>query len=532
MKKTFSTVAIAALLAGGVFVGSANAQLAITTAGSPVSTNFDGFLGDGFASPPGTGQADSSIWRITGMSDGAGTFGGTHGSDDPRDDFSRGFSTGGVTSGGTYAFDTGSVTILGVQPTGADFTPGEITLRAINNTGDSLDEFEVSYDIWYLNDQPRANSLNFAFSTNDSVYTAVPSADFTTPEAADAVPAWQLVSRTATVSAFVPDGEFVYFQWQGNDVSGSGSRDEYGITNISITGTTTGVVPDPELVSAYSVAPDVIRASLTLTPDTIDPSDFTLTDSQSAATISAVNLVEGSVYDLTLSAPLTDTLQDTLTYDPSSTSATFIGGITDPINFRNGTIGTGELITVAMTVTAISGSNIATQATVGDPAGRGMVLFSGTLAGQLEVDDEIVVVGTTSQFNQGGSLRNQLDNMILISSEPGTPPLPVIVPSADFESTNPAETNPAEQYEGVLITINSLTYVTALGFGEHQFMGPGSTSNITVPTFFPGTGFNYIDGETYNITGIGFESFDAYKIAPRSADDIDGLESVSDWLLH
>lgn len=537
MKKNFSSLLTASLVAAAMaFSSSATAQLSLSTEGAPVAINFDGFLGDGFDSPPGAGQLDSAIWRITGMSDGDGTFGGTHGSDDPRNDFSRGFSTGGVTSGGIYAFDTGSVTILGVQPTGADFTPGEITLRATNNTGEQLDEFIVTYDIWYLNDQGRANSLNFAFSTNDTVYGPIASADFTTPEAADGSPTWQMVSRSATVSTVVADGGTIYFQWQSDDVSGGGSRDELGIANISVTGNNTGSAPDADLVSAYSISGDVVRASLNFEPPSIDPADFTLTDSQSAATITGITQVDGSIYDLQLSAALTDTVEDTLTYNPSSTSASFIGGITDLINYRNGTITADNLITVNVVVTAIGGSNVAAQAVTGDPAGRGILFFSSGFASSVDVGDEIVVAGTTFPFTDGGgSVRNQLASPILISSQPGTLPTPAVVPASDFHVGLTTGNATADQWEGVLITINNLTFNGgATTFGERLF-DAGADTVMSNNTFYPGgtdDAPNFITGNVYNLTGIGWDSFGNYKIDVRSDDDVDGILSVSDWLLH
>jgi hypothetical protein len=39
---------------------------------------FTGFTGAGFAPTPAAGQLDSDLWRVTGLSDGAGTFGGTY----------------------------------------------------------------------------------------------------------------------------------------------------------------------------------------------------------------------------------------------------------------------------------------------------------------------------------------------------------------------------------------------------------------------------------------------------------------------
>ena len=118
---------------------------------APLNTNIDftGFTGSGFAPSPAAGQLDSDTWRLTGMSTGDQTFGGTHTSDDSA----RGSDTGGTTTGGVYAFDRGGGNIgLGVQPTGSDFTPGEITLRLRNETGTTVTNINVAYYLGVFND--------------------------------------------------------------------------------------------------------------------------------------------------------------------------------------------------------------------------------------------------------------------------------------------------------------------------------------------------------------------------------------------
>jgi len=192
--------------------------------------DFTGFTGAGYAPSPAAGQLDSALWRVTGMSDGDGAFGGTHTSGD----FARGADPGGVTTGGIYSFDTGGGNATqGVQPGGSDFTPGDITLKIENTTGSTVADVYVSYDIWTFNDQARANSLNFAWSTDDAAYTAVPALDYTTPEVADPVPAWVNTPRSTTLTGVnLASGAFIYLQWQSDDVSGSGSRDEFAIDNI------------------------------------------------------------------------------------------------------------------------------------------------------------------------------------------------------------------------------------------------------------------------------------------------------------
>lgn len=234
----------------------------------PFTENFDSFTGSGFNPAPNPGQLDSDIWIVNGLSDGTMNFGDAR----EADDFARGTSSGNATTGGVYAFDAGGGDIiLGVQPTGADFAPGEITLQLQNNSGSLLTELAVEYDIRYLNNEDRANALNFSFSPDNVTYTTMPSLDFTTPEAADGLP-WQTAHRaTALTGLNINNGDFFYLKWTGDDISGGGSRDEYGLDNIqigdappSVTGTTpnsddTDVAAETNIQIMFNEAVNVIE---------------------------------------------------------------------------------------------------------------------------------------------------------------------------------------------------------------------------------------------------------------------------------
>ncbi len=216
---------------GQLSIGAANTDVTITFDSTVSGVNSGVFAGSGFAPSPSAGQLDSNAWIITGMADGDTTFGGTFTSGD----HARGSDVGGgVTTGGTYAFDVGSSDFaLGVQPIGSDFTPGTIVLRIINNTGITVNSVSVSYEAWVNNDQARANSFNFSYSTDNSSYTDVGALDITSTAAADASGFVQN-DRSTTISVTLTDGEDLYIRWSGDDVSGSGSRDEFAIDDITV----------------------------------------------------------------------------------------------------------------------------------------------------------------------------------------------------------------------------------------------------------------------------------------------------------
>lgn len=221
-------------------------QFSITTLNPTTVDNFDAFAGAGFASSPGAGQLDSDFWRVTGLSDGDGSFAGTF----TTGDFARGESSGGVTTGGVYSFEAGTGNqVLGLQPTGTDFTPGTITLWLRNDTGSDVNSWDISYDIFYYNDQARGNTFNFQYSTDDSSYTAVGALDFNTPASADITPAWLSVTRTTTLNLTIAAGGSLYLQWTSDDLLGSNNRDEFGLDNISIDASS-GPIPEPSTYAA------------------------------------------------------------------------------------------------------------------------------------------------------------------------------------------------------------------------------------------------------------------------------------------
>ena len=235
------------------------AQLDIFVINVPVIVDFEqtftgvnegAFAGGGFAPSPATGQLDSDAWEVAGMSDGNLDFGQSN----VAGDFARGTHSGGVGTGGIYAFEVGSNLILGVQPGASDFTPGSLTLKAVNMTGDVIEDLQVEYTIWELNNADRSNSLNFEWSLNGTSFTMEPSLDFNTTEAAAGSPSWMSTSRSITLAGVnLPSGDDFFFNWNFDDASGSGSRDEHGIDNITLTASGPGRgIPEPASWVTYA----------------------------------------------------------------------------------------------------------------------------------------------------------------------------------------------------------------------------------------------------------------------------------------
>ncbi len=226
-----TSLTIAALL---IYCSIAFCQLNIDQTNKTFIIDFNDFNGSGFCPIPAAGQLSSNTWSIKGLSDGNLNFGDTKVT--AATDFTRGIHNGLAGTGGVYAFNTGNNIILGVQPIGSDFTPGSFTLKLHNTTPDTIKSLFISYDIFSMNDQGRGNSLNFSFSTDSINYVTIAALDFITSDVANGNPVWEEINKNILLSGITisPTANF-YFRWNGDDVNGTGNRDEYGIDNISVT---------------------------------------------------------------------------------------------------------------------------------------------------------------------------------------------------------------------------------------------------------------------------------------------------------
>jgi len=194
------------------------------------------FDGTGFAPEPAAGQLDSDDWSVTlSAPNGILDFGGTAGG--PNSDFSRGVGMAGVEEPGIWAFDVDGAGLLGlgIQPTLTVFTPGQVALRLVNNTGADVTEIRVEYTLWVNNDEARANTLNLQESADHVTYTDV-GAGFTSPDVADAngFTATDVV-EVVTPADPIADGSQYYIAWAGDDATGDSlGRDEFAIEGITI----------------------------------------------------------------------------------------------------------------------------------------------------------------------------------------------------------------------------------------------------------------------------------------------------------
>jgi hypothetical protein len=186
--------------------------------------------GNWASTSPTSGMLNSNAWAYSStVGTGAATFGSSLSA-------GLGQSDGTVTNVGPYSFQVSPGNrAWGIQPTGNDWTPGHVTLRIQNQTGGSLNSISLSYKIWVFNNDGRSNSFNFSHSSDNSTYTSVSSLNLTSDAIAEGTPSWKSYTRVISISGLnIPNSGYYYLRWAGDDVSGSGSRDEFALDDITV----------------------------------------------------------------------------------------------------------------------------------------------------------------------------------------------------------------------------------------------------------------------------------------------------------
>ncbi len=321
------------------------AQILLTSMDTPINIDFTSYNGSGFTSTPAAGQLDSDNWAATGMSDGNLDFGGTM----TAGDYARGVTTGSITTGGFYALNDNADIRFMIQPTGPDWTPGTIILKIQNVTGETLTKIDVSYDLFINNDQDRSNSLNFSWSVDNLSYHNESAADYSSPELLDSngfVPAGTMSISVTGIN--IVDGDYFYLKWTGNDIGGSGSRDEFALDNIQIT----AVSPPSNTTVRFLLASDIASEGdgiydITVSITNPDPLNDTYADvvliSGDAADINnfisqTVTFPAGSSADQTVSITITDDMvyekTDTLIFDLQNVSGGDAASVYFPDQFE------------------------------------------------------------------------------------------------------------------------------------------------------------------------------------------------------
>jgi hypothetical protein len=532
---------------------STRAQLMIDALDTDYTIDFTGFAGEGFAPDPTDGQLDSDTWKVTGLSDGDLEFGDTGTSGD----YAKGTTTGFVTSGGIYAADVFGNQGLMVQPTADDFTPGSFVLRLENNTGSTIGELDVAYTIYALNDQNRANSFNFSYSYDDETWIEIGDLDYTSPEFGVGIPEFE-DKATTLIGLIWDDGQFFYLRWTGDDVSGSGSRDEFALDDIVVNASEgEAIVVGGFSSTSATVAEDgtSIDIDVELTSDADCTLEVTVNDGSvaendvdfSLADPTVLTFFEGSDFIQTITVAITDDADvegdESFLLDLAVTAGTCLLGAADQVEVT--ITDNDEPVATVVDIADVTGEDADGIATsdgdfvtmtgvvyggnlrdggldftiIDNTAGIKVFNFSETLGYTPAEGDEITVTGFITQFN---GLTEIIPEELTFNSADNTLKVPVAVSNLD-EST-----------ESDLVQLSNCTLNDPA-----QWLGDGSSFNLDVTC--DGTPIvmridDLVNLSTmeapegaFNLTGIGGQ-FDTdapylqgYQILPRYSEDIEAI---------
>lgn len=517
------------------------AQVPITASGDTALINFSGFEGLGFSPSPAPGELSSNTWAVQGETDSL-VFGGTRNT--PGTIFARGVVGTNQLSAGIYAYSRGTDTLMMLQPTGASYSPGNITLRIQNNTGSTLTAIYFGFHFFIRNDGGRGNSFNLLHSPDNVNYSTIPSLDYTSPDAIADTNILDIGIRQVLLSGLsVAPGAFYHFRWYTTDVSGSGNRDEFFLDDIKIVGIA-GPVPNlPPTITSVSRSsfvpehgtPAIVSARITddhaLAGETLFFSVNGVFDS--------LSMTSAGVDSFTAVIPGDSNLNGNLityyvkAYDDSggvstSTSFNYFAGVTPIATLRqndgNGVnLFNGYPARIAAIVTAETDifSTTARDFQVQD-ADRGINVFiNNTSLPTVVRGDSVVVEGTIGQFNGKLEITTPGLSYATISSGHVVEPVTVIVSQM------------SEDLEGTLVRIENATKTS----GTWPATGNNSTLYISDNGGIDSTGL-FVDRDTdmdgspeptYPATWTGIASqFDAsspftggYQIVPRDLNDID-----------
>ena len=226
---------INSIIASGQATGTIANDDAVPATASIFATDFANFAASGFASgaAASSGQLDSDVWRVVGLSDQTNPAYGFTGPS--GGDFGRGLISGDPVTAGVYTPVNNRALIL--QPTGAELEAGGfIEARIQNTSGATATSFDIAFDWAYRNNAARGETMQLAYSTDGTTFTTVPAANFTTPTTADNTTAnFTNQNEAVSITGTVADGGYLYLRWIHVSSVGSGSRDEVGIDNVAVT---------------------------------------------------------------------------------------------------------------------------------------------------------------------------------------------------------------------------------------------------------------------------------------------------------
>jgi len=287
----------------------------------------------------------------------------------------------------------------------------------------------------------------------------------------------------------------------------------------------------PVAINAYTVSTTEIDVLYNLDITSVDPSEYELTGSSTIYFLDAeIDISNPKLVHLSnATVPITaDLTLDSIADATNSTGKTFYGGIM-PIAFTNtnnpgGTMLDGYTATFQGIVSANDGYN---NIWLSDMAGQynGVLVFDFDLDGLVNVGDEILLAAERSPYNNITEIVDP--TLVTVLSTGNTPYGPDIIPGTDIEENISVDTNPAEAWEGQLVTIEDFTVEF---YANYDYKCSWDDGSDAIYYFHVGDNVDYHYGTTSLLVGSSYSSITGvvdwssdssfYRINPRGPADI------------
>ncbi len=292
----------------GLQVKAANTSYKIDFDSTVDGVNLGEFQGAGIAKVAEPGQLDSDSWQFKGFESGDVNFGGNS---PEESSYENGTSDGDVEETGIYAFNVGGTAenfTLGIKPGGADFNPGNITLRLHNRTSSAITSLNIGYKVYVKNVENASTKISFSHKLETaSTFSDVVSVDVVSKEAADLTPGWKAYYRVVTLTGLnIPADKYYNLRWSGSTPVATAAQDEFAIDDIEVIAdpTTTfaafdGIAEDFVLAGNASLSSDLsVQNNLVFNGGKLAIKDKTLTIAGKVENTSSNGLTGGTTSKL------------------------------------------------------------------------------------------------------------------------------------------------------------------------------------------------------------------------------------------
>jgi len=201
-------------------------------------------------------------------------------------------------------------------------------------------------------------------------------------------------------------------------------------------------------------------------------------------------------------------------------------------DIQNGVHAANATLQITGVVTAVgAGNHVYIQDA--EAIRSGIRCYGGAKITGLAIGDNVTCQGKYIEYYGETEMDFAAEGSITVNSTGNALYSPLTVVGANLPFDLAVDTNPAEDYEGVLVKISNVTMTgdaTATGYGMWAGTDDGGTSTVRIDDdyFYPQPLSSFFTlGETYTITGIARYGYDDYKIVPRTAADIVSLAGDS-----